>query len=179
MDDIASLLGMSKKTLYLSFKSKDELIYSVVHDLITQNHEYCDIATISSVNAIDELFKNLELLDEIFRSLNPSIIFDLKKHHEKSFHLVEKFKNEFILEKIVSNIHRGIAEGLFREDTNVEIISRFRLESVFIPFSPEFLQSKFTVLEIEKEMLINYMYGLATEKGYNMIAKYLKQQQLI
>lgn len=176
MDDIAGLLGMSKKTLYLSFKSKDELIYSVVHDLIHQNHEYCNLATIAANNAVDELLKNLEFLDEIFRSLNPSIIFDLKKHHEGSFELVEKFKNEFILEKIVSNLKRGISEGLFRQDTNVEIISRFRLESIFIPFSPEFLQSKHSILEIEREMLINYMYGLATEKGYKMIAKYLKQQ---
>ena len=177
MDDIAAMLGMSKKTLYLSFKSKDELVFSVVQNLIQKNHEFCNLALIGSQNAIDELFKNLEFLNEIFQPLNPSILFDLKKHHKDSFELVEKFKNEFVLEKITANLKRGIAEGLFRDNINIDIVAKYRLESVFIPFSYEFSQQKHSLLEIEREILINYLYGLASEKGYKMIDKYLKQMK--
>lgn len=176
MDDIANMLGMSKKTLYISFKSKDELVSAVVQNLIQKNQDYCNLALIGSMNAVDELFKNLEFLNEIFRPLNPSILFDLKKYHADSFELIQKFKNEFVLEKIRLNLERGIAEGLFRENLNVDIVSKFRLESVFIPFTYDFSAQKYSLLEIEREILINYLYGLATEKGYKMIDKYLKQQ---
>ncbi len=176
MDDIAHVLGMSKKTLYLSFKSKDELVFTVVQSLIQKNQEYCNLALLGSLNAVDELFKNLEFLNEIFLPLNPSILCDLQKYHFSSFELVQKFKNEFVLEKIESNLKRGIAEGLFRNNINAEIISRHRLESIFVPFTYDFSKQKFSLFEIEREILINYLYGLATEKCYKMIDKYLKQQ---
>ena len=175
MDDIANVLGMSKKTLYLSFKSKDELVFSVVQSLIQKNQEYCNLALIGSLNAVDELFKNLEFLNEIFMPLNPIMLYDLQKFHNRSYELVQKFKNEFVLEKIKLNLNRGIAEGLFRSEINTEIISKHRLESIFIPFTYDFSKQKYSLFEIEREILINYLYGLATQKCYKIIERYLKQ----
>jgi TetR/AcrR family transcriptional regulator, cholesterol catabolism regulator len=42
MDDIASQLGMSKKTIYQYFNEKDELVDAVMDDEVTQTHADCE-----------------------------------------------------------------------------------------------------------------------------------------
>lgn len=179
MDDIARLLGMSKKTLYTFYKSKDELVLDVLENLIDRNQEYCTLASISSKNAVEELFQSLEIHDRIFQPLHPSLIFDLKKHHQNAYGCVECFKNEFLIEKIEANILRGIEEGLYRPEINIDITARLRLESIFLPFSNEYFLRKYTIREVQKEIMVHFLYGLATDKGHKLINKYLKKDKEI
>jgi hypothetical protein len=56
---------------------------------------------------------------------------------------------------------------------NVDIISRFRVESIMIPFNPEFhTKMKYNMAEIEEEFIIHFLFGMASPKGYKMIVKY-------
>ena len=42
MDDIATRLGVSKKTIYHSFADKDQLVDEVISDLLTYNQTCCN-----------------------------------------------------------------------------------------------------------------------------------------
>jgi hypothetical protein len=68
---------------------------------------------------------------------------------------------------------RGVAEELYRPDVNVDIISRFRVESMMMSFNQDFHSSlKHNMAEIEEELIIHYLFGLVSQKGYKLIIKY-------
>lgn len=173
MDDISNRLGMSKKTLYQYFADKEELVAAVVLSIIKHNQQTCELSISKSKDAIHEMFLALQDVSELFSSMNPSILFDLSKYYPKAFQIFHRHKNDFIYNVIRKNLERGIQEGLYRNDLQVDIISRLRLETTLIPFNPEFFQAvKANMVAISEEMTYHYLYGIVSIKGYKMTEKY-------
>jgi TetR/AcrR family transcriptional regulator, cholesterol catabolism regulator len=178
MDDIALELGMSKKTLYQYYVDKDELVYAVVNDIIIKNEYDCDEDCRTSENAIEEIFKAMEMVEEMFRNMNPSVLYDMQKYHPATFTRFQKHKNEYLYNIIRQNLERGISEELYRAEINLDIISRFRVESMMLPFNPEFFgRNKFNLADVEREIIEHYLFGVATLKGHKLILKY-KQERI-
>ncbi len=176
MNDIATELGMSKKTLYQFFADKDELVDAVVDKELKRGQ--CDYVECNqqSKDAVDEIFITMEKIADQFRNMNPMVLYDLEKFHIKSFQKFLKHKNEFLLEVIRKNIERGIDEELFRPEINVDVMSKFRLESQMIAFNiMVFPPRKYNLVEVTQEIIEHYLYGLATLKGYKLILKYKEQ----
>jgi hypothetical protein len=65
-------------------------------------------------------------------------LFDMQKYHPTAYEKFRLYKNEFLYNVMRRNLLRGIEEGLYREDIDVEIISRFRIESIMVCFNKEF-----------------------------------------
>ena len=178
MDDIASKLGMSKKTIYLYYKDKDELVEAVIANVIGQNQCSCNADKENARDAVDEIFLAMDMVTEIFRSMNPSVLYDLQKFHPTAFTKFLMHKNDFLLSMMRQNLSRGKTEDLYRPEINIEIMSRFRVESMFIPFNPEFVRNtKSSLVDLEQEIIVHFLYGLVTLKGYKLILKYMEQRQ--
>jgi AcrR family transcriptional regulator len=178
MDDIASKVGMSKKTIYQYFRDKDELVEAVVEDVLTKNECNCDIDRKNAENAVHEVFLSMDMLTEMFRSMNASVIYDLEKYHPKAFQKFLQYKNQYLYNVIKDNLKRGISEELYRSEINIEILSRYRLELMLLPFNPEFLRaSKANLLEAEQEMITHFLFGLVNLKGFKLILKYQAQRE--
>ncbi len=173
MDDIAAALGISKKTIYQYYADKDELIDEVVAAIIQYNQACCERDRQTADNAIHEIFLAMEFMMEIFRSMNNSLLFDMQKYHPAAFQKFAKHKNDYLYTIIKENLLRGIREELYRDDIKVDILARFRVESVILPFSPEFHgKVKASLAEIEEEILLNFLFGVVSPKGYKLILKY-------
>jgi len=178
MDEIATQLGMSKKTIYQYYTDKDQLVDAVAVDEIQFSQECCMRDTVASENAIDEIFKVMEFVEVMFRNMNPSMLHDLEKYHPGGYRKFLEHKNKFLYEMVKKNIERGIKEELYRPEIDIEIMARFRLESMMLAFNSElFPTSKFNFVKLQQEILEHFLYGLATLKGYKLILKY-KQQRL-
>lgn len=173
MDDIANALGMSKKTIYQYFVDKDELVDGVIEADIHSMQSDCASVSKDARDAVDEIFLSIDRLLEQFRNMNPMLIYDLEKFHFRSFQKFMDHKNKFLLLLIRKNMERGIAEGWYREDLKVDIISRFRLESMMLAFNIDlFPPAKYSLADVSKEIIEHYVYGLASPKGYKLIVKY-------
>ncbi|MEO6329650.1 MAG: TetR/AcrR family transcriptional regulator [Ginsengibacter sp.] len=178
MDEIANQLGISKKTIYQSFSDKDELVDEVVTDLLKYNRDRCNNARLKSVNAIHEVFLSMEMLEEMFENMNPTILYDLERNHPQSFKKFQQHKHSYLFEIIKQNIQKGKSEELYREDINEEVVAKVRVETMLLPFNQEiFAKSKFNMVDLEKQMVEYYLFGIASLKGYKMILKY--QQELL
>ena len=178
MDEIATQLGMSKKTIYQYYTDKDQLVDAVAVDEIHYSQECCTKDAADSANAIEEIFRVMEFVEIMFRNMNPSMLHDLEKYHPGGFKKFLEHKNKFLYEMIKKNIERGIKEELYRPEIDIEIMTRYRLESMMIGFNTDlFPYSKFNLAKLQQEILEHFLYGLATLKGYKLILKY-KQQRL-
>lgn len=178
MDDIAVQLGMSKKTLYQYFADKDELVEAVLGDEITQGQQDCMGCFSASKDAVDEIFLTMEHIVEQFRNMNPMVLYDLQKFHHTSFQKFLKYKNEFLFEVIRKNMERGIKEELFRPEINVDVLSKFRIETMMLAFNMDlFPPRKYNLAEVTREIIEHFLYGLSTLKGHKLILKYNEQRQ--
>ena len=178
MDDIAANLGMSKKTIYQYFKDKDELVEAVVDEVIRTNQYACKQDIDKSENAVHEIFLVMEMMAEMFKTMNPSILHDMQKYHPAAFSKFKKHKNEFLFNVCTQNLLRGVQEELYRPEIAVDISCRYRVETMFIPFNPEFQQSlKHSLAKIEEEILMHFLFGLVSQKGYKLIIKYREQKE--
>ena len=177
MDDIAAKLGMSKKTIYQYYADKDELIEAVIGEELTHNQTICERDRKSSANAVHEIFLAMEMVVELFSAMNPSLIYDMQKYHPKAFLKFQRHKDDYLYNIIRENMERGIEEGLYRQDINLDIMARYRVESMMLPFNPDFhTRLKYNLARIQEEFIIHFLFGLASPKGYKLIIKYQQER---
>ena len=88
-------------------------------------------------------------------NVNPTIFFDLQKHHNEAWQILEKHKWNFVLNAVRSNLNRGINEKLYRDDLNVEIIARLYIATIDTIMNPEVYDwPNFQFQELFKEIMV-------------------------
>ncbi|WP_046368656.1 TetR/AcrR family transcriptional regulator [Flavihumibacter petaseus] len=178
MDDIASAMGISKKTIYQYFSDKDELVTAIILFKLQESESTCLHDQHEAENAIDEMFRAMDMVEIQLSTMNPVVLFDLKKYHPHAFALLEKHKNDFLFNVIRKNLLWGIEDGLYRPEINVDVLSRFRIESMLISYDPAFYSKhKLTIAELERIVLEHYLFGIVTQSGYKMVLKYQQKRQ--
>lgn len=178
MDDIANNLGMSKKTLYQYFADKDELVEAVVEGHINEVQGDCINCRTNATDAIHEIFLTMEHIMEELNNMNPMLLYDLEKFHFKAYQRFKNYKDKFLLQIIRNNIEWGIKDELYRTGLNIDILSKYRIESIMIPFNVAvFPPGKYNLARTSEVMIENFTYGLATIKGHKLIQKYNEQRQ--
>jgi TetR/AcrR family transcriptional regulator, cholesterol catabolism regulator len=173
MDDIARHLAVSKKTLYLHFSDKEDLVTmaSIAHIEISKK-QY-ESLTKMATNAIDELARISVCLRKDMTEMNPSLLFDLQKYHPKAWAAWLDHKNIYIRESVVRNIKQGVKEGYYREDVDPEVIAAIRIEQIPLAFDERiFPRNKFSLAEVQLQIFDHFVYGLCTDKGKKLYQKY-------
>jgi TetR/AcrR family transcriptional regulator, cholesterol catabolism regulator len=178
MDDIAAQLGISKKTIYQFYSDKDELVDEVVEGHIKEIQFDCVNCRKEANDAIEEIFITMERIIEQFRNMNPMVLHDLEKFHFRAYQHFLNHKTQFLLNIIRKNIEWGIKEELYRPDIDIDVLSKYRLESMMIGFNiAVFPPSKYNLADVTKIIIEHFVYGLSTIKGHKLIQKYSKERQ--
>jgi len=178
MDDIANNLGMSKKTLYQYYADKDELVDAVIEGHISEIETECLHCRHNAKDAIHEIFLTMEHITEELSNMNPMLLYDLEKFHYRAYQRFKQYKDKFLAELIRKNIEWGMKEELYRPEINVDVMTRFRLECIMIPFNVVvFPPGKYNLASLSEEIIQHFIFGLATIKGNKLIQKYNQQRQ--
>ena len=175
MDDIAKHLSISKKTIYLSFQDKDEVVHTLMEQVLLKDQaEFITIAKNTS-NVVEEVFVMMKKMNGILNTINPNIFYDLKKYHPKTWSLFHKFRMEFVVNCVVVSLEKGKKDGLVRLDINSNILAKLRGEEIEMGFNPAvFPIDKFKILDVQIAFVEHFLYGICTLKGHKLINKYKK-----
>lgn len=174
MDDIARTTGISKKTLYALFEDKDELVLESVRFMLAQNQCETEKVFAESKNAIEQIISILVIMERMVRGMNLVCYVDLQRHYPEAYKYLQKHKETYLFECISNNLKQGIEEGYYREDIDIEIMSKFRMESALIVFQNNiFPQENYDIVKVNKQIFAHYMYGIASLKGHKLISSYL------
>jgi len=180
MDEIAVRLGVSKKTIYQSFTDKDELVDEVIGELLIYNQTCCNRDRASATDAIHEVFLAMEMIQQMFQNMNPVILHDIERNHPVTFQKFLQHKYKFLFQILKENIERGKKEELYRADVNTEVIAKIRLETMMLPFNQEiFPKNKYNLVDLERQLIEHYLFGVSTMKGYKLILKYQQQRKKV
>jgi TetR/AcrR family transcriptional regulator, cholesterol catabolism regulator len=176
MDHIANELGISKRTLYEIFKDKDDLVFQAITEGANAHKKLCFKIVGESDNVIEAIFKIGKLNTDILGKMNPLFFEDLKKFHREIYHNIHQ-KGELRDYNLTKSLfERGVSEAVFSDDLNMEIVNLFAHKILDIIHSQEF--SDYKPEEINKSVLLPFFYGIATEKGRELITNYLKDFNL-
>jgi TetR/AcrR family transcriptional regulator, cholesterol catabolism regulator len=177
MDEIATTLGISKKTIYQFFTDKDDLVFAVIEQEIGKNEDECLQYRNEASDAIHEIFLAVEDLEELLAYTNPLMLYDLEKYHPRAFQKIKEYKYQFLYDATTENLRRGIEEGIYRKDIQKDIVAKSRVEAAFLVFNSDlFPHSRYSMSEVNFELALLFMHGVATENGKMLIEQYTTER---
>ena len=78
---------------------------------------------------------------------------------------------------IVTNLEKGIKVGLYRNNIDLKILAKFRIEQVEMAMDHNiFPLDIFNLTKVQVELLDHFLRGICTLKGHKLMNKY---QQII
>jgi len=173
MDDIAKHLGMSKKTIYLFFKDKNELVLALVSKKLKEDEEQMAGIISKSTNVIEEMINMMRCSEEIFSRINPIVIHDMQKYHPEAWERFQNFKATVIVQTLEELLNKGIKQGYIRPDIDVKVLAIMRVNQVELGFnSAVFPVAEFNIWNVHQQLTEHFNYGVCTLKGYKLLNQY-------
>jgi AcrR family transcriptional regulator len=173
MDDIAKHLGMSKKTIYLFFKDKNELVMALVKKKLQDDE--CQLSEIisKSGNVIEEMINMMKCSEDIFSRINPIVIHDMQKYHPDAWKQFQNFKTDVLAGKLEELLTKGIQQGYIRPEIDVKILAKMRVAQFELGFNTNiFPLAEFSPWKVQYQFLEHFNYGICTLKGYKLLNQY-------
>jgi AcrR family transcriptional regulator len=170
MDDIAEKLGISKRTIYETFKDKNELLLSCFEEYSNERYQANEAIIKDSQNLLEAIFLFIREGASMMNSLNPAFFSDLKRYHNDLWVIASKQQNEKNYNLAYRLVRKGINEGIFRKDINIDIVVKIILEQMkFMVDNEVFPSDKYKRSEVFSNIVINFTRGIATDKGIELI----------
>ena len=176
MDDLANSLGISKKTLYEQFASKNDLVEATLDYALEMSCHQVDKFVSGEGSVIENLFRSQREVQNLFNFNSSKPIWELKKYFPKTY---ERMDMEFIKSNallIDKLLEKGWEEGLFRKDINVSFYKVFyssvqRLRT----FSDTFDEKEFPFWDTIYTIMEYFFRIIVNEKGLQELEKTLKK----
>jgi len=176
MDDVARSAGVSKKTLYEHFEDKNNLVLACIKHMLDENQCHTDRVFREAKHAIEQITRILIIMQKMLSELNPACYFDLQRHYPEAYQYMQKHKETYLFQCISDNLRQGISEGLYREDIDIEIMTRFRMESAMLVFQYDlYPNGSQDLVRINHQIFAHFIYGLTTLKGHKLFQTYLQK----
>ena len=165
MDEVASELKMSKKTIYKFFPSKDELIHSIAKHFMNKMKNKILPALNTDKNAIEKLEALMQILAKASEKISPTRMEEMKRHFPSLWNEIDNFRTEMMFGNITKIIDQGKEEGLFI-DYPTSIIMTMLVASVRSVVNPDFiLNNNYSIIEAARFAFKIIIGGIVTEKG--------------
>ncbi|RCX03252.1 TetR family transcriptional regulator [Schleiferia thermophila] len=177
MDDLARELGISKKTLYKYYRNKADLVDKGAELVIDHIKEFCGQICPKEENPIDELF----ILDEGMRNFNKmqhqGVQFQLRKYYPNTFFKIKEAQRKNFMEVTTQNLVKGIEQGWYRNDFDVEIIANLHYSRILMIMDEQYFPvSEFDWEKLTREALIYHIRGIASAKGLEYLENKYSQK---
>jgi AcrR family transcriptional regulator len=176
VDDIASLLKMSKKTIYKHFPTKENLVREVAYLFIkTHSNNIAEIIN-HDYNAVEKLFYIFKYLGNMLINVKDKWFSDIQSQAPEIWNEIEAFRSRFMTQNISRIIEQGKKEKYIVNHPSLIIINVF-ISSIRGIINPAFITNNkmpaFKALESTLDILMN---GILTAKGKNLMKKLKKEK---
>ena len=175
MDDIASDMGISKKTIYQHFSNKDQLVKESTMRLFETIS--CGIDAICALgnNPIDELFLIKDFVMKNLKNESASPIYQLQKYYPKIHKTLMIRQFDKMGDCVIVNLKKGVEQGFFRKEINPFLIARFYFAGMTSLKDTEiFNPEQFSTKEVQISYLEYHLRAICAPKGIQKLEQLLK-----
>ena len=140
MSEIATDLGMSKKTVYAHFPSKEDLASEMVKRMQDEiSSQMNALVDDQGMDFIEKLKRILDITVAHHSRLTPHFRMDFQKHAPGACKCTDEFQNHQIYTVVSRVIQEGVSKGMFRSDIDEPIITAMFIASFQSLLRPESL----------------------------------------
>jgi AcrR family transcriptional regulator len=138
MDELASELNMSKRTLYQLYKSKNTLLEAVIYDFFQEFQE--DISKITYAKKEDALASLKEIISLIQGQVTKFSIHafeDIKRNNPEAWQIIINLREKMFNNELKKLLKQAKKENIVRDDIDVDIIVLLILNTIQSVVNPE------------------------------------------
>jgi AcrR family transcriptional regulator len=170
MDALAEDMGISKRTIYESFKDKDTLLLNVIMFYKEEQQKLANEIIATAENAVVALFELVNGMINMMKQVNPVFFHDIRKYHPEIFNKMADKGDIRDHAMTCEIIKQGRDENIFNTDFNIEIVVS-TIHELFNLFSPDskLTREGYHRAELFNNIIIPYFIGISTEKGKALI----------
>ncbi len=179
MDDIAKHMGVSKKTIYVHFPTKDQLVEQSALNHLDGIIKRINVISKQSKDPIIELYQiKKEALNHLSSEKN-SPQYQLQKYYPSLYSKLKEKEFSALSGLFSNSIQEGIQTGIFRKDIDVDFVVR-----IFFNGIRGITNIKLFPIEIYKieDLLLNFseyhLRALCTHEGIIKLENYKKEMAL-
>lgn len=178
MDDIASQLGISKRTLYELFADKEELIYLSLQRYLTKRHEHWAALTSRASNLLEAFFIGVsDAMDhgaDVHR-----IIENLCKFHPAVYTRLSTEFEEYSRKKFKVFLQQGVDEGLILGTIDIDLmIAVLFLTITGLTRNKDFPYPTYlTPRQVSGQIITSFIRGISTERGLALVDACLQEYE--
>ena len=177
MDDIATQLGVSKRTIYEIFGDKETLIYECMEYYNNKLHAEKNRIMSQASNIIEEfilLLKNWEKDADA----NYNLIVSLKRFYPNIYKKLSEGHSQKEFETLKRKMIEGVEKGYLLKSVNYDLAISVFTYSIYgiISNQKAILPNNVSEKEAFKYVVTYFFRGIATEKGRKLIDEYLENK---
>ncbi len=179
MDDLANKIGISKKTIYLHFENKTELVEASTMYMFGIISHGIDCICALEKNPIEEIYEIKQFIMNHLKDEKSSPQYQLQKYYPQIFATLKKKQFEIMQGCVTDNLNRGIKQKLYRDNISVEFIARIYFNSMIAIKDKDLFPLKIFSMNMLMENYIEYHFrGICTQKGINILNKITNSNQV-
>ena len=178
IDEIASKMGMSKKTIYKYFDSKEAIVHEVTKSTLNDMVSCCEeISQNDAVDFVEKLRQMMTLVALQYSKLGKPLLEDLQKNAPQVWKQISEFRQERINKDFGNLLREGMQKGMFRSDIDEQLILLIYSNAVQSIINPETLINlPFTATQVFDAIVKVIYEGILTDDAKQ---KYLSRQSLL
>jgi len=178
MDDLANKMGISKKTIYAHFNNKTQLVKETTLNVFEKISHSIDCICSLNKNPIEEIYEIKKLVLEQLKGEKSSPQYQLSKYYPEIHNSLKKKQFDIMQGCVIENITKGVSQGLYRPDINIEFISRiYFLGITGIKDEDLFPSESFKKNQLMENYLEYHLRGIVTEKGLTKLNQIINKNQ--
>ena len=179
VDDLASDLGISKRTLYEMFGDKEELLYYSIKYLFQKEEEDIRASVAASQSGIPMLFDMFDAMS-VRGATRKRVMENLAKFYPELYARVMTENRDNGLAQLRDTLNSLVAEGLISERVDIDLsITMFYYISMGLMRNHGrlVLPNNITEQEAIRYTVVNFFRGISTLKGVAQIDDYFAQKE--
>lgn len=178
MDDIAENMGISKKTIYAHFSTKNKLVQATGSHLLQTISQGIDEVKARNLNPVVENFEIKRFVNQHLKGEKTSPHFQLKKYYPKIFNNLIEEQFKVLQDCVGENISRGIESGDYRSQISVPFVCRMHFVGMMgVKDKDIFPLEDFSEQDLSEEFLNYHLRAICTPKGIKTLEEYLNNEK--
>jgi AcrR family transcriptional regulator len=177
--ELLQKLDISSATFREMFDNKEDLLKQMAFfDLELQKDRNAKQA-MKSKNAIEELFMRIQTGITNLQQINPLFYMDLMEHYPEAWQIYLNNLDINTKAELSEILNRGVIEGHFRKDINIQLVVKIMLEQVTMLVNPQiFPPDRYNLAEVFRSIFLYYIRGICSEAGAKMADEHFSRISL-
>ena len=178
VEEISAALGMSKKTFYKTFPTKEAMLEELIGRIVGELAGRIDGIAQSPWSFVQKIDGLMTMLGTVYPRMAILLSEDLYRSAPAVWSRVEEFRHRKIQTVFSALVDQGIAEGSIGRDVNRTVFLLSYLAAIRAVINPRVLvEHPFSAFDAVEQIVRIFFAGIMTEEGRSAFEELHTKQQ--